>query len=109
LLIFFHQKRRKNNNRKSRKAAQNTFLQKAGHKMLVKLTPRVNFFNILCARFLYESYLNSFSLITFGFVIFGAKILYKKHPHKMLMKLTVGLPFILTTFYREERKYWVKK
>jgi len=36
----------------------------------------------------------SFSLIMFGFVIFGAKILYKKHARKTLMKLTAGVNFI---------------
>jgi hypothetical protein len=46
----------------------------------------VNFINVLHARFLYESRLSSSSLIMFGFVIFGAKIL--------LMKLTAGVNFI---------------
>jgi len=50
----------------------------------------VNFINILRACFSYESKLNSFSLIMFGFVIFGGKILYKKLSRKMLMKLTTG-------------------
>jgi len=31
---------------------QNTFVQKAAHKMLVKLTPGVNFTNILHAAFI---------------------------------------------------------
>jgi hypothetical protein len=53
------------------------------------LTAAVNFINILCARFLYESKLNTFSLITFGCVIFGAKILYEKSVCKMLMKFDV--------------------
>jgi len=48
----------------------------------------VNFINILRTRFSYESKFQSFSLITFRFVIFGVKILYKKRAHKMLMKLT---------------------
>ncbi len=40
--------------------------------------------------FLYESELSSFSLITFVFVIFGAKILYKPS-RKASMKLTAAL------------------
>ncbi len=50
----------------------------------------VNFINILRVRFLYERELSSFSLIMLGFVIFGAKILYKKHVLEKLMKLTAG-------------------
>jgi len=53
--------------------------------------PGVNFINILHARFLYKSELSSFSLITFGFVIFGAKILHEKPSRKTLMKLTAAL------------------
>jgi hypothetical protein len=37
---------------------------------LVKLMPGVNFINMLCMRFLYKSKLSSFSLVTFGLVIF---------------------------------------
>jgi len=51
----------------------------------------VNFINILCVRFLFASKLSSFSLVTFGFVIFGTKILYEKWTHKTLMKLNTGL------------------
>jgi hypothetical protein len=54
------------------------------------LTTGVNFINILRACFSYESKLSSFSLIMFGFVIFGGKILYKKLARKILMKLTTG-------------------
>jgi len=50
--------------------------------------PGVNFINVLCVRFLYESKLSSFPLITFGFVIFGTNISNKKRARKMLMKLT---------------------
>jgi len=39
--------------------------------------PGVNINNILHVCFSYKSKLSSFSLITFGFVIFGAKIVYK--------------------------------
>jgi len=61
---------------------------KANPKAL-KITsiPRVNFINVLLKHFLYESKLSSFSLVTFGFVIFGAKILYQKCARKILMKL----------------------
>jgi len=52
----------------------------------------VYFINVLRAPFLYVSLFGSFSLVTFGFVIFGAKILYEKHAPKTLMKLTpIGL------------------
>ncbi len=57
---------------------------------LVTWKPGVNFINILHARFSYESKLSSFCLITFGFVIFCTKILYKKRTRKMLMKLTAS-------------------
>ncbi len=49
-----------------------------GGRHLPKCWFGVNFINILRARFLYESKFFSFSLLTYGFVIFGAKILYKK-------------------------------
>jgi len=52
------------------------------------LKPTVNLINILLAHFSYESKFQSFYLIMFVFVIFGAKILYEKHTHKPLMKLT---------------------
>ena len=54
----------------------------------VNLTVGVNFINVLQLRFSYESKLSSFSLVTFGFVIFGAKISYKNARIKILMKLT---------------------
>ncbi len=57
---------------------------------LVTLSPGVNFIKILRTCFSYESKFQSFSLITFGFVIFGAKILYKKGVRKKLMKLMAG-------------------
>jgi hypothetical protein len=59
--------------------------EKAAYRILMKLTPGVNFISICCARFLYESKLSSFSLTTFVFVIFGAKILYEKCACKTLM------------------------
>jgi len=65
--------------------------------------PGVNFINILHARFFVRKQISkllsnyvwlflflSFSLITVGVVIFGAKILHKKFALKTLMKLTVG-------------------
>jgi hypothetical protein len=55
--------------------------------MLMKLTPRVNFINVLHAGFSYKSKLSSFSLVTFCFVIFADKILYEKGA---LKKLTPG-------------------
>ncbi len=55
---------------------------------MVKLTPAVNFINILRARFSYENELNSFSLIMFDFAIFLRQNIDKKVARKMLMKLT---------------------
>ncbi len=60
--------------------------------------PGVDFINILHARFSYESKLSSFSLVTFNFAIFGAKILYEKYAFKMLMKLTPGT-CVLSVFH----------
>jgi len=39
----------------------------------------------------FQQLFGSFPLVTFGCVIFGAKILYKKCAHKTLMKLTTGV------------------
>jgi len=47
--------------------------------------------------------LSSFSLITFGFVIFGAKILYKKRARKTLMKLTAAMKHL---FWYHCLKQW---
>jgi len=55
-----------------------------------KSTAGVNFTNILLKRFSYESKMSSFLLLRFSFVIFGAKILYKKRVRKTLMKLMAG-------------------
>jgi hypothetical protein len=52
--------------------------------MLVKLTLGVDFINILHTRFLYESALRSFSLVTFLLCDFSAK----GYQQKMLVKLT---------------------
>jgi len=51
----------------------------------------VNIINVLNTRFLYVIIFGSFSLVTFGFVIFDAKILYEKLERITLMKLTPGL------------------
>jgi len=56
-----------------------------------KIGTGVNFINILCASFLYESASRSFSLLHFGFVIFWQKDIGKKIEHKMLMKLTTDV------------------
>ncbi len=53
----------------------------------LKKRTRVIFINILRARFLYESKLSSFSLITFGVAIFWCQNIGKKVACKMLMKL----------------------
>jgi len=57
-------------------------------------TQGVNFINIVHEHFSYESKLSSFSLVTFGFVILGAKILFKKNVRKTLMTLTQGVNLI---------------
>ncbi len=53
-----------NTNCKQIKTTQNTFMQKAACKMLVKLTPVANFTKILWAAFLNECVSSSFSLNT---------------------------------------------
>ncbi len=55
-----------------------------------RLLQGVNFINILHGHFSYVSLFGSISLVTFGFVIFGTKILYEKRGSKTLMKLTPG-------------------
>ena len=67
----------------------------------------VNFINILCARFSYESKLSSFSLVTFGFVIFGAKILcYKFKSNQIgnysLLNTTWPIHFQLKKCYKNK-------
>jgi len=62
--------------------------EKCARKTLMKLTPGVNFINILQAHFLYESELSSFSLVTFCCVIFLGQNIGAKCARKMLMKLT---------------------
>ncbi len=54
------------------------------------LTSGVNFIKILQVRFLQESKLRSFYLITFSFAIFWRQNIGKKVTRKMLMKLTPG-------------------
>jgi hypothetical protein len=53
----------------------------------------VNFINILCANYFYESALSSFSFsfLQFGFVIFWLKNMSTKGARKLLMKLTLGI------------------
>jgi len=83
----------------------------AGNKLIPSMTKNTASEDVITWRqfkhhfthtFLYKSKLSSFSLITFGFGIFGAKILYKKCACKMLMKLTPGVNFAnisTTTFW----------
>jgi len=52
---------------------------KVALEILMKMTPVVNFIIVLHSSFLYQRGLRSFSLVTFDFVIFGAKILYVKY------------------------------
>jgi len=60
--------------------------------MLLQKTTCVNFINILCVPFLYESLLRSFSLITVWLFIFFGKLKYisAKAARKILMKLTTA-------------------
>ncbi len=50
----------------------------------------VNFINVLCAPFLYDSLWAAFFYLLFGFEFFGANFLYKNCMHKTLMNLTTG-------------------
>ncbi len=58
--------------------------------------PRVNFINILRAYFLYKILAPKISNPKHTFVIFGAKILYKKCACRMFKKLT---PFYVSSFF----------
>ncbi len=51
----------------------------------------VNFINVLCAHFCTKFWSQKLQTCVLGLIFFGAKILHKKHAHKMLMKLTQGL------------------
>jgi len=57
-------------------------------------SPGVNFINILRAPFTVESVLHSFSLLQFGFVVFGRKNIGEKAARKMLMKLTTAIHYL---------------
>jgi hypothetical protein len=52
--------------------------------------PGVNFTNILCAAFSYESFCAAFMCLQFGLIIFWQKDFGAKAAHIMLMKLTPG-------------------
>ncbi len=54
----------------------------------MKLTPMVNFINILCSHFLYESLFGSFFS---SYVLTEKALSYEKNTLKMLMKLTLIL------------------
>jgi len=72
----------------------NTFIQKAEHQMLIKLTPGVNFINILCSHFTCQDpqSVNIQSSCQYLFTLLGSEGI--KAAHKTLMKLTpdVGNP-----------------
>jgi hypothetical protein len=72
----------------SREKLGKTFLQKAASKMLVKLTPGVNFINIYVNIFFVEKCFPQ--LFSHGFLIFWHKNIGTKVKRKMLMKLTPG-------------------
>ncbi len=66
---------------------------KAAHRTLVKLTPEVNFTNILHAALEYKSFDQSFLCLHFtvGLNYFWAQEYWRKCAHKMLVKLTTDL------------------
>jgi len=57
-----------------------------------------NFINVLHVHFLYKIFGAKISNPKASFVAFGAKILYEKSAHKMLMKLTQGFLFVVILF-----------
>jgi len=57
---------------------------KAARRMLMKLTPGVDFYNILCATFSCENVIYSYSLLTLWVCIFGHKEIGEKAAHEML-------------------------
>jgi hypothetical protein len=77
-----------------------------GAKSSVKLTIGVDFIYILHSRFLFESKLSSFSLVTFGFVIFWHKNISTKCALKMLMKLTLVAGFIHIFLEKKMRSFF---
>ncbi len=72
----------------------NTFIQKAAHQILIKLTQGVKFINILCIDFTRQDpqSVNIQSSCQYLFTLLGSEGI--KDAHKMLMKLTpdVGNP-----------------
>ncbi len=63
---------------------------KAARKMLVKLTPAVNFINVLCANFSYEYLFGSFSLVSCKQKKLPKRLSQVKFARKMLVKLAPG-------------------
>jgi len=61
--------------------------------MLMKLTTGCQFHQHFTSAFLSIFWRKKISYSKHSFVIFGAKILYKKYARKMLMKLTPGCQF----------------
>jgi hypothetical protein len=60
---------------------------KNARKMMMKLTPVVNFINILCANFTYKRLFSSFFYLHVTREKLPKRRSYKKFSHKMLMKL----------------------
>ncbi len=77
-----------------RKGAQNTFVQKITCKMLMKLTPRVNFINVLLAVF--TAQIQKVQKDTVNLSVYFVLLVSTctKAASKMLMKLTPELNFI---------------
>jgi len=63
---------------------------KAARKTLVKLTPGVNFINIIHTNFLYKCHFGSFLYLHVTREELPKQCSYKKFVRKMLMKLTTG-------------------
>jgi len=64
----------------------------------MKLTPAINFINILRASFSYEILAPKYTKLCFGFEIFWCQNIGKKSERKMLMTLTPGFLFLLSFF-----------
>jgi hypothetical protein len=92
---------------KYKKAADITHIQKAAHKMLVKLTPRVNFTNILLAAFAPLFLRQKSTNLKSQYKKALRETFVQKAAHKMLVKLTP----VVITFVRQEsiRFDWILK
>ncbi len=75
--------------------------------MLMKLTPGVNFINILIRVFCTKFWCQKLQSWVLGLKFSGTKILYKNRSCKLLMKLTAGVIFtniFFKAFKHEDHK-----